>query len=210
MILGYPTWQVKRFVASYVVDYDGNRAALEADIDPTDLTELLTEQEVVNLISDNSLRSVGRPSMEFDQTVADLFLERVAMGATMQTITSMDDMPSRTVIYKWLRSNETFNADYARAKDDAADSDFEMIGYIAHQVRTGKLDPKAGRAAADIMKWKIGKQRPKKYGDILRTEMTGKDGGAIETKDTTPVNEKELARRLAFILQKGAKSNESA
>ncbi len=37
---------------------------------------------------------------------------------------------------------------------------------------------------------------------VQMTEITGKDGGAIETKD---VSDTDLARRIAFILTKSAK-----
>lgn len=45
------------------------------------------------------------------------------------------------------------------------------------------------------------------YGDISRHEVTGKDGGAIETKDATG---NDLARRLAFIFADGVKSTDES
>jgi len=55
----------------------------------------------------------------------------------------------------------------------------------------------------------LAKWNPKKYGDVSKVEHSGRDGGAIETVDKTPLGDNELARRLAFMLQKGAKDNES-
>ena len=40
------------------------------------------------------------------------------------------------------------------------------------------------------------------YNEPIKTELTGKDGGAIETSD---MSERELARRIAFALAKGAR-----
>jgi DNA-binding transcriptional regulator YiaG len=37
------------------------------------------------------------------------------------------------------------------------------------------------------------------YADVTKTELTGKDGGAIETKETSDL---EMARRVAFMLGK--------
>jgi phage terminase small subunit len=39
----------------------------------------------------------------------------------------------------------------------------------------------------------------------VQAELTGKDGGPIETADVTEV---ELARRIAFTLQSGASKSE--
>lgn len=47
----------------------------------------------------------------------------------------------------------------------------------------------------------------KDYGDISRHEVTGKDGGAIETKDATG---NDLARRLAYILSAGVNSTDES
>jgi hypothetical protein len=38
------------------------------------------------------------------------------------------------------------------------------------------------------------------YGDKVTQEITGKDGGAIETKD---MSSNDVARRIAFALAKG-------
>lgn len=51
--------------------------------------------------------------------------------------------------------------------------------------------------------WRAAKLAPRKYGDKITTELTGKDGGAIETIDLTP---REIAQRAAFLLAKGAKA----
>jgi hypothetical protein len=50
--------------------------------------------------------------------------------------------------------------------------------------------------------WRAAKLAPRKYGDKITTELTGKDGGPIETADLTP---REIAQRAAFLLAKGAK-----
>src|SRR5688572_9232829 len=57
------------------------------------------------------------------------------------------------------------------------------------------------RLRVDARKWLAGKMAPKKYGDKLMAEHTGKDGGPIETKE---LSETELARRVAFLLTSAA------
>jgi hypothetical protein len=44
--------------------------------------------------------------------------------------------------------------------------------------------------------------RNPQYGDKLTTELTGKDGGPIQTEEMSP---NDLARRIAFTLANGLK-----
>ena len=47
------------------------------------------------------------------------------------------------------------------------------------------LDCRQHRSAmVDTRKWLLSKRAPKKYGDKIQTELTGADGGAIESKVT--------------------------
>lgn len=41
-----------------------------------------------------------------------------------------------------------------------------------------------------------------------KSELTGKDGGAIEVKEQ-PISDRDLARRIAFILTKATKADDS-
>jgi hypothetical protein len=60
------------------------------------------------------------------------------------------------------------------------------------------------RLQVDTRKWLLSKALPKIYGDKLTAEVTGKDGGPIET-DATPL---EIARRVAFIFTAGMQQAE--
>ena len=42
------------------------------------------------------------------------------------------------------------------------------------------LDPNDKRIRVDTRKWLASKLKPKKYGDVNKVELTGKDGGAVE------------------------------
>ena len=52
----------------------------------------------------------------------------------------------------------------------------------------------------DTRKWLLSKALPKLYGDRLTAEMSGPDSGPIKTQEMSPL---ELARRIAFIFEKG-------
>ena len=63
----------------------------------------------------------------------------------------------------------------------------------------------ADRVKLAAYQWRASKLAPKKYGDRLTQEMVGKDGGPIEIADLSPL---EMARRVAFALEKGRRALE--
>lgn len=60
----------------------------------------------------------------------------------------------------------------------------------------------ADRVRLSAYQWRAAKLKPKVYGDKVQTEVTGADGGPIETVELTP---QQAAQRAAFLLAKAAK-----
>ena len=129
----------------------------------------------------------GRPST-FTQDLADRICAELAEGRSMRSVLRDDGMPSMTTVFRWLRENETFQQQYARAKEEAADSLADEIVDIADE-RDGKAIMAEGEEVAvvfdstavarnrlriDARKWIAAKLKPKKYGDKLDLEHSGK------------------------------------
>ncbi len=55
-------------------------------------------------------------------------------------------------------------------------------------------------------KWVLSKLVPKKYGNKVTAEITGADGGPVQTEEMSSL---EIARRVAFLLASAAKDQES-
>jgi hypothetical protein len=157
----------------------------------------------------------GRPS-DYTQETADRICAQLAEGKSLRTICKADDLPSCQTVYAWLRTHAEFLAQYTRAKEDAADAFAEEMLDIADEASNDWMEvhdkDNAGyrfngehvnrsRLRVDTRKWIASKLKPKKYGERVQAELTGKDGGPIETADLTEV---EIARRIAFALQSGA------
>jgi hypothetical protein len=85
----------------------------------------------------------------------------------LKRICDQEGMPTRATVFSWMNKQPEFMNNYTRAKQEAADAYAEDIEDIAHEVRSGKLDPNAGRVAGDLLKWTSSKLKPKKYGDKL-------------------------------------------
>jgi hypothetical protein len=125
-----------------------------------------------------------------------------------------------STVFNWLHSFPEFLEQYTRAKEESADALVDEMLDIADDAANDwmevhdkdnpgyRLNGEAinrSRLRVDTRKWIAAKLKPKKYGERVQTELTGKDGGPIETAD---VSETEIARRLAFALQKGAQAQD--
>lgn len=164
---------------------------------------------------------VGRPS-SYTQETADRICSELAEGKSLRTVCKADDMPSCQTVYSWLRTRPEFLDQYARAKEDAAEAFAEEMLDIADEASNDWMsvnDPdnpgyrfngehvNRSRLRVDTRKWIAAKLKPKKFGEKVQTELTGADGGPIQTAD---ISETELARRIAFALQQGANAQEKA
>lgn len=112
-------------------------------------------------------------------------------------------MPASSTVFVWLTENEAFAEQYARAREaqadyyadeivDISDDSANDYGFKEGEDKDGQgakpvfLAENVQRAKlrVDSRKWVAAKLRPKKYGDFMRNELTGKDGGPVEGKIT--------------------------
>jgi len=125
----------------------------------------------------------------------------------MRSVSRDDAMPSMSILFKWLRTNEEFLQQYTKAKEESADALVEdMLDIADNQVAQPilvdglpvEVDGDIVRAVdgpsvqhaklrVDTRKWAASKLKPKKYGEKISQEITGANGGPIETKWTVEV-----------------------
>ncbi len=146
----------------------------------------------------------GRPEI-FTQEIADQICELISTTAkSLKTICKMDGMPSVRTILRWLREDKAgFCAQYARAKEEQADYMTEEMIEIADDGSNDLMTVEKGDASYEVenkevtnrsklrvetRKWIASKLKPKKYGDKTGVELTGLDGGPIETKFDITLN----------------------
>ena len=113
----------------------------------------------------------GRPT-DYTEELAAKICSTIALGNSSRSVVAMVDMPCAQTIYNWFGKHEGFVEQYARAKEDSADSRADQIEEIGDKVLTGEYDPAAARVAIDAFKWTSGKHKPKKYGDKQQIETT--------------------------------------
>lgn len=153
---------------------------------------------------------VGRPS-DYSPETAALICERIAQGESLRTICQDEGFPAQSTVFLWLKKHADFSEQYARAREAQMEAMAEEILEIADETANDTIETENGarpdhewisrsKLRVDTRKWLMSKLAPKKYGDKVTSELTGANGGPIETKD---VSDLEVARRIAFALAKG-------
>lgn len=125
--------------------------------------------------------------------MADRICDEVANGSNLNKIAKEDWSPARSEIYRWLRENEEFSDNYARAREDRADYRADRVDEICEKVEKGDLDPQSARVIIDALKWQAGKEKPKAYGDKVQ-HVGGDDSDApirVERIERVIVDPKE-------------------
>ena len=124
----------------------------------------------------------GRPTLYTDE-IAEAICQGIADGKSLRTVCEDENLPSRETVRRWLRDNESFRGQYARAREEQADYYADDIVEIADT----ESDPQKARVRIDARKWTASKLKPKKYGD--RVAVTGPGGGPIQTFDLSKLKD---------------------
>lgn len=168
---------------------------------------------IENCNIDNPKHAGGRPTL-YSEKLALKICERIINGESLASICRNDAMPCASTVYKWLDEKPEFLDKYAKAKEDQADTLADEMLDIADDGRNDWMarhdsegnsigwqvngeHVQRSRLRLDTRKWIASKLKPKKYGENNKVELTGKNGGAIETKE---ISLEDTARKIAFIL----------
>lgn len=144
----------------------------------------------------------GRPT-DYTPELGDQICARMSHGESIRRITQADDMPDSSTVYRWLRLHEEFRENYEEASinrahliaeesleiaDDATNDYMERrseaekgAGWVNGWVLNGEHVQRS-RLRVDTRKWFASKLAPKKYGEKVQQEITGKDGGPVQTE----------------------------
>ncbi len=154
-------------------------------------------------------RPRGRPPVHGPE-VRGHICEQIAIGRSLVAICRDDPgMPRLTTVFDWLSREPEFAERYTRARECQADVLADQIVEISDEGRNDSyLDDNGNpvtnhdviarsRLRVEARKWVAAKLKPKRYGDTIRQEVTGADGGPVQTEDVSTA-------RLAALLAKAA------
>jgi hypothetical protein len=131
---------------------------------------------------------LGRPS-DYSEELAEIICLRLAEGESLRSVCRDDDMPSKQAVLRWLARNDSFRAQYVRAKEEGAEAIAEELFDIADDGSNDwmeKLDKEGNpngyqlngehvqrsKLRIDTRKWYLSKIMPKKYGDRIQHDQT--------------------------------------
>jgi hypothetical protein len=140
-----------------------------------------------------------KPQSNVSPDVIDRVLARIEAGESERSACEGEKINRATFRSAALRHQAADQ--YARALEALAMDQIEKLEVTIQDMRDGSLDPQIGRIEVEARKWFASKFLPKRFGEKTTTELTGKDGGAIETRSTVDVTNltPDQLRALASI-----------
>jgi len=162
---------------------------------------------------------VGRPCAYTEET-AKRIIEGLSKGTPLTIVCEPDDMPCDDTVRNWMEKFPDFSRDIARARERG----FDRIALDAIEI-ADNIQPDA---ESDTIKTAFGpipnkewilrsklrvetrlkllsKWDPKRYGDKITTEVSGPDGGPIQTEQKKRTEE-ETAAFAAMMAAADAKA----
>jgi hypothetical protein len=149
---------------------------------------------------------MGRPS-SYTEAVGDLICERIANGESLRAICRDEEMPALSTVFRWLSLDASFSEQYARAREEQADTYADEIVAISdEEATTVKVDDEdvrvvfdatavaRNRLRVDARKWVASKLKPKKYGE--RQVLAGDPEAPLRG-----LTDEELETKLAAKLE---------
>lgn len=113
---------------------------------------------------------MGRKST-FDQATADQLCMRLTEGESVRSVCEDSEFPSLGTVMQWASDNESFAAQYARARDIG----WRVFAERLHDTsRDMTIPADHKRIMVDTDKWMLSKMLPKIYGDRLDLNHSGK------------------------------------
>ena len=144
------------------------------------------------------MAKAGRPSTYSEKT-ADEIVQRMIEGESLTAICKDEKMPPRVTVYAWFDKHPDFYARCARAREALADYLDDQIEELARCATKDNIEQI--KLQVSTKQWRAMKMAPRMYGDRTRTEVTGANGGPIQTQATVvDATQLEPAQREALKL----------
>ena len=126
-------------------------------------------------------------SVKFSQELFDEICIRIAEGESLRKICKDEKMPALVNVWRWLNDNEALSKQYARAREEQAETFVDEILDIADNNKDDTFIDEDGkliinqeviarsRLRVDSRKWIASKLKPKKFGDYTKIQAEVKD-----------------------------------
>lgn len=123
----------------------------------------------------------GRPAkVPYSPDIGEKVFELMAAGEDVVHVCEILGIP-RSTFYDWQDEHEEFRTFVLRGREALADFDAKRIRDEINMIET-KDGAIIGKVKINALQWFAERRNPKLYGTKTQTEVTGKNGGAIEIK----------------------------
>lgn len=129
---------------------------------------------------------------DFDPLLADEILLRLANGDTLLTICRELRMPLPSVFRDWCEEDPRLEERHVKALYRAADAGFDVAVELSQQGDTMRA-----RVQSEVMKWRVERMLPEKYGQRAILKQAGPDdsGGGIDHASVVRQKIEDMAAR---------------
>lgn len=138
----------------------------------------------------------GYDKMAIMQRVCEELIE----GRSLRSICHDEGMPNKSTILRWLNEDDgTLATSIAHARELQADAHVDDIVEIVNDLtsrRPDRIDANEARVAIWAKQWVAAKMRPKKYGEKVEHEHTGKVDVTDLSQIATPEEAEAAHRKL--------------
>ncbi len=158
-------------------------------------------------------KKIGRPSLYNPKIAQDICK---LIGTTSKSLKNLckenPHWPTMSTIFLWRINVPEFSELYTKARINRVEVYVDEIADIADDSSNDDLETDAGKWAQntewlnrsrlriDTRKWYASKLAPKLYGDKLQTELTGKDGAALQVETYQKETNDLINERIAEML----------
>jgi hypothetical protein len=159
-------------------------------------------------------RKPGRPSLYTPKITGEILRQLHEsdgdeLPKSLRQICRDSGMPTISTVMEWLKDYPEFSERYARARELRKDALVDRMLSLAAKAKSEAYgEPGTGEAGAkvaaykieiDTIKWVLSKEYARDYGDLLKQEISGPDGGPLENVlSITPEVEARI-KRLASV-----------
>ncbi len=144
----------------------------------------------------------GRPPIRpnpLDPGIVDRICEGLVAGETITKVCEPEDMPHFTMVYRAMAKDEDFANAIAKARAAQQEAEIDKMIDIADSATAENVSVAKLRIWA--RQWRAMKLSPKKYGEKVQAEVTGANGGPIQTQAiVVDATQLEPAQREALKL----------
>ena len=106
--------------------------------------------------------------VRYSPEIVSEIIDRLMEGESLREICQSDHMPTEGAVRLWAVKDASFAAQYSHARDIGLDCQLDRMLHVAQD---DTRDPKARALEIDVLKWRLCKMAPKRYGD--RLELSG-------------------------------------